>query len=363
MKLGVFMMPSHPPERGVYASHNQDLDHLELLDKLGYDEAWIGEHFLVPWEPIPAPDIMIAQALMRTKQIKLGAGVHNLPYHHPAELAHRIAYLDHLAQGRLYFGVGASGTLSDWVLFNVDGHSGENRKMSQESLDIILKIWENKGPFDYEGEYWHVTVPDTMYGVLKFWLTPYQKPHPPIGVAAASYKSPTMTFVGEKGYIGLCLAFNVDYTRSQWEAIEEGAKKSGTTYPRSKWRLVRNVIVADTDQEARDLALNGMTARFFREYMLHIYKASYGDFLQCMKHDPNVPDDDVTPEYLAEHVWLMGSPETVAGQIRKLYEDVGGFGTLIVLTLDHADERAAWEKSARLLAEKVMPMLADLAPD
>ena len=92
MKYGLFMMPSHPPERNIYDAHQWDLDYLTLCDSLGYDEAWIGEHFTSPWEPIPAPDIMIAQALMRTKRMKLGTGVHLLPYHHPAELAHRIAY-------------------------------------------------------------------------------------------------------------------------------------------------------------------------------------------------------------------------------------------------------------------------------
>ena len=91
MKYGLFMMPSHPPERNIYDAHQWDLNYLALCDALGYDEAWIGEHFTSPWEPIPAPDIMIAQALMRTTRIKLGTGVHLLPYHHPAELAHRIA--------------------------------------------------------------------------------------------------------------------------------------------------------------------------------------------------------------------------------------------------------------------------------
>ncbi len=109
MEYGLFMMPSHPPERSIYDAHQWDLDCLVLADELGYSEAWIGEHFTSPWEPIPSPDIMIAQALMRTKRIKLAPGAHLLPFHHPAELAHRVAYLDHLAQGRFMFGVGASG--------------------------------------------------------------------------------------------------------------------------------------------------------------------------------------------------------------------------------------------------------------
>ena len=91
MKAGLFMMPSHPPERDLYAAHQWDLECTELADRLGLAEAWIGEHFTAPWEPIPAPDILIAQAFMRTKQIKLGTGAHLLPFHHPVELANRVA--------------------------------------------------------------------------------------------------------------------------------------------------------------------------------------------------------------------------------------------------------------------------------
>ena len=236
MEYGLFMMPSHPPERSIYDAHQWDLDCLVLADELGYSEAWIGEHFTSPWEPIPSPDIMIAQALMRTKRIKLAPGAHLLPFHHPAELAHRVAYLDHLAQGRFMFGVGASGLPTDWAMFNVDGMNGQHREMTRESLEIILKIWEDTGPFQYKGKFWDVEKPDTMYGTLKFWLTPYQKPHPPIGVASLSYKSPSLIMAGEKGFIPLTLAFNTDYVRSHWEAVEEGAQKSGKTPSRKDWR-------------------------------------------------------------------------------------------------------------------------------
>ena len=152
MKYGLFLMPSHPPERDLFQAHHWDLDCLSLADRLGFDEAWIGEHFTSPWEPIPAPDIMIAQALMRTSRIKLATGVHLLPYHHPAELAHRVAYLDHLAQGRFMFGIGSGGLPSDYNLFNVDGIGGEHREMTRESIDIILKLWENQGPLRVQGQ-------------------------------------------------------------------------------------------------------------------------------------------------------------------------------------------------------------------
>ena len=109
MKLGYFTMPSHPPERGLKEGHDWDLQVLRWLDELGFEEAWIGEHHTAPWEPHPAPDLLIAQALLQTKRIRIGPGGFLLPYHHPAELANRVAMLDHLSEGRLMFGVAASG--------------------------------------------------------------------------------------------------------------------------------------------------------------------------------------------------------------------------------------------------------------
>ena len=358
MKYGLFMMPSHPPERNIYDSHQWDLDYLEFVDGLGYEEAWIGEHFTAPWEPIPAPDILIAQALMRTKRIKLATGAHLLPFHHPAELAHRVAYLDHLAQGRFMFGIGAGGLPSDWALFGVDGNAGQHRDMTREALEIILKIWENQGPFDYNGQFWQVSVTDTMFDTLKFFLTPYQKPHPPIGVASVSYKSPTLVIAGEKGFLPLSLAFNTDYCRSHWEAVEEGAAKTGRTPSRADWRLVRDVYVADTDAEARDAAINGMHGRVWREYLLGLF--AQFDMLSVFKHDPELPDDAVNVEYLADHMWLVGSVDTVTRKLRDMYQDVGGFGTLLTLVYDHWQNQQGWEKSTRLLAQEVMSQLADL---
>ena len=99
MKLGAFLMPSHPPERSIRDGILWDLEDLQRLDALGFEEAWIGEHYTAAWEPCPAPDLLISQALLRTKQIRLGPLGHLLPYHNPVELAHRVAYLDHMAAG------------------------------------------------------------------------------------------------------------------------------------------------------------------------------------------------------------------------------------------------------------------------
>src|SRR5437762_1120513 len=136
MDYGLFTMPSHPPERSLYDGHRWDLQQLRWADELGFSEAWIGEHHTAPWEPHPSPDLLVAQALLQTERMRIGPGGFLMPYHHPAELANRVAMLDHLAQGRLNFGVAASGLPSDWAMFNVDGNAGQHREMTPEARGV-----------------------------------------------------------------------------------------------------------------------------------------------------------------------------------------------------------------------------------
>ena len=261
MDYGLFTMPSHPPERKLFDGHQWDLQQLRWADELGFSEAWIGEHHTAPWEPHPSPDLLVAQALLQTKRMRIGPGGFLMPYHHPAELANRVAMLDHLAQGRLNFGVAASGLPSDWSMFNVDGMSGQNRDMTRESLDIILRLWSDEPEFDYKGKYWHVTKTGTMFNTLKPHIIPFQKPHPPIGVAGLSKGSDTLKLAGERGFWPMSLNLNPAYVGSHWEAVEQGAARSGRTPRRSDWRLVREVFVADTDAEALRLSAGGMMGR------------------------------------------------------------------------------------------------------
>ena len=104
-----------------------------------------------------------------------------------------------------------------------------------------------------------------------------------------------------------------------------------------------------------------MLGRVWRDYLIPLF-AEF-DMVKTFKHDPDVPDSAVTPEYMAEHMWLIGSPDTVEAKLRHLYDMAGGFGTLLVLIYDHVADQAGWENSMRLLAQDVMPRLADLVPD
>ena len=227
MQFGYFTMPSHPPERGLKAGHDWDLQVLRWLDELGYTEAWIGEHHTAPWEPHPAPDLLVAQALLQTKRIRIGPGGFLLPYHHPAELANRVAMLDHLSEGRLNFGVAASGLPSDWAMFHVDGMSGVNREMTREALDIILRLWSDEPHVRLRGASsgrWRSRT--TMFGFLKPHIKPLQKPHPPIGVAGLSKNSDTLKLAGEHGFLPLSLNLNPGLCRAAIGTRSRSARRA-----------------------------------------------------------------------------------------------------------------------------------------
>src|SRR5260221_4763448 len=261
MEYGLFTMPSHPPERGLYEGHRWDLETLRWADELGFSEAWIGEHHTAPWEPHPAPDLLIAQSLMETSHIRLAPGGFLLPYHHPAELAHRVAMLDHLAQGRLNFGAAASGLPSDWAMFNVDGFGGQHREMTREALDIILKLWTEDEPFDYPGKYWHVTRTDRMLESLIPHIRPYQKPYPPIGVAGVSAGSETLKVAGERGFLPMSFNLNQTYVASHWASVEEGARRTGKTPIRAHRRAGGVNFVAATAAGAWAIPVGAQVGR------------------------------------------------------------------------------------------------------
>ena len=359
MKLGYFMMPLHPPGSIHADTMDHDLDQIVTLDGLGFAEAWVGEHFTSVWENIPAPDLFLAKALGVTENIVLGTGVTCMPNHNPFMIANRVAQLDHMARGRFHWGVGSGGFPGDFEVFGFDFQSGENRRMTREALDCVLGIWEDPKPGRYKSQWWDFNIPETDDWVgVKYHMTPFQQPHPPIGVAGVSPKSETLFLAGERGYIPMSINLvPSNQLPSHWEAVAEGAERTGRTPDRSKWRIAREVFVADTTEEARSKALAGTMPRDFQDYFFRSF--SRYNLFKLMKKDPEMPDEEITVEYLLDNIWIVGSPDDVAAQLRALYEETGGFGTL--LAMGHEWEpREDWQHSMELLANEVMPRLADL---
>ena len=360
MEVGFFTMPLHPPGSDYTKTLDDDLEQLVVLDELGYKEAWIGEHFTSVWENIPAPDLFIAKALAMTKNIVLGTGVTCMPNHNPFMIAHRIAQLDHLAHGRFNWGVGSGGFIGDFKVFGFDPETGEHRSMARDAVDVVLKIWDDPEPGVYEHKWWRFTIPEPMDEIgLGFHLKPYQKPHPPIGVAGVSPNSETLRLAGERGWIPMSINLvPASQLATHWEAVQEGALRTGRVADRSIWRIAREVYIADTTEQARKDALEGVLSRDFERYFKPLLTEM--KVLSLMKKDPDMPDSEVTPEYLVDNIWVVGSPDDVTEKLRRLYDDVGGFGVLLAMGHEW-QPRDKWVNSMTVLAKEVMPRLAELS--
>lgn len=367
MNLGLFFMPHLAPERTPKQGQEFILSTIARADELGYSEAWIGEHFACGWEPVPAPDLLIAQALVQTKQIKLAPGAHVLPYHHPVELAHRIAYLDHLAQGRYMVGIGAGSVPMDADLlgsirYDEDGTPTMlNAQMTQEALDIMIRLWTEDKAFDYNGKFWQFKRRDYDDFEKGPFLKPFQKPHPPLGMAGISDSSRTLALAGRLGFRPMSFYIGAGYLAGHWNAYEAEATKAGHSVSRDDWAVSPPFFVADTDEEAVELASTGEVARFWEEYMIPgIVRRGLAKY---SKADPSHTDDMITPEYLARHIWLVGSPQTVAVKTEKLIRETGGFGTLIGMCFDFIEQYDAWIHNLDLMINEVMPRLQRAMPD
>ena len=179
MKFGIFLGPFHRVGENPTLAIERDLELVEWLDKLGFDEAWIGEHHSAGWEIISSPEVFIAAAAQRTSRIKLGTGVVSLPYHHPLMVANRMVQLDHMTYGRVLFGVGPGALPGDAYMMGIP-HESQRERMD-ESLGIILRLFTETEPITYKSDWFEL-----KEGLLQ--LRPYQRPY--MHTAVASVQSP-----------------------------------------------------------------------------------------------------------------------------------------------------------------------------
>jgi alkanesulfonate monooxygenase SsuD/methylene tetrahydromethanopterin reductase-like flavin-dependent oxidoreductase (luciferase family) len=353
MDIGLFCPTFHPPARTVKASTAWDLEILRWADELGFSEAWLGEHYTLGWEPLPAPDLLIATALAQTERIRLGPAAHLLPYHHPVELATRIAWLDQLAEGRYMVAFGAGSYRSDQQLF-VTGGPQANAAMAQEAQEVMLGLWRawSRGEgFVHAGPHYRVDSPAFDEGIAGPHLRPWRGERPEVAVVGASPGSVSLRRAGAQGFIPMTVVHSRDYASTHWDVYAAGAQAAGRPADRSVWRVSHPLFVADTDAEARERGLGGAMGDTYRSWIL-----PHADRMGTLAHfaPALAATGPVTVERLADG-WLMGSPETVAEGIVTLFADVGGFGTLLVTVYDYADDRAAYRRSLELLATEVLP--------
>jgi limonene 1,2-monooxygenase len=339
MRFGIFMAPFHRFGENPTVALERDLELIQWLDELGYDEAWIGEHHSAGWEIIASPELFMGVAAERTRHIKLGTGVVSLPYHHPLMVANRMVLLDHLTRGRVMLGVGPGALVTDAVMLGIE--PTRQREMMDESLGVILRLLTETKPITHKSDWFGLNE-------AALHLRPYTQPHFPIVVASA--QSPAgMIMAGKYGtgvlsfsaYVGVRGAVDL---RAQWRIAEESATRAGKTISRDEWRLVVPVHLAESREEALEDVRRG-GAQFVVEYQ------------EAVLGRPRPVDG--SPDLIADHLansgsWVVGTPDDAIAAIKRFDELSGGYGGLLIMAHDWAS-REKTLKSYELLARYVAP--------
>jgi alkanesulfonate monooxygenase SsuD/methylene tetrahydromethanopterin reductase-like flavin-dependent oxidoreductase (luciferase family) len=355
MKLGMFMMPLHPPGRNISETLQEDREAVLLADRLGYVEAYVGEHVTDAAETVTSSMMFLASLAAETKTIMLGTGTINMPNTHPAAVAAQAAMLDHLLQGRFIMGISPGGLMSDAEVF---GNFGHNRnEMFVECINTVLKIWESEPPYNIEGKYWNVSVGKTMIPEIGqgFIMKPYQKPHPLIVGTAVAPFSQGVTEMAKRGWQPISANFLMpEWVKSHWPKYVEGRSAVGAVASPTEWRIAKSIFVADDEATARRYALEaeGPYHFYFKQLVRKLVGA--GGRGNLFKTDLDMPNEAITPEYVTQRLVIAGTVDSVVNQILAFRDQVGDFGTLLYACHDWMDP-ALGKRSMQLMAEQVMP--------
>jgi alkanesulfonate monooxygenase SsuD/methylene tetrahydromethanopterin reductase-like flavin-dependent oxidoreductase (luciferase family) len=356
----MFMMPLHPAGRTMREYLAEDTEKAVLLDTLGYDELWVGEHFTAATEPYPSPLMFMTSLLPLTRKIRFGVGTVNAPNHHPARIAAEAAQFDQMSGGRFMLGVGTGSLPTDTEVFGVKADSAQKARMLVEHIEMIERIWAEDPPYDFEGEFWSVKLKDMRYPEIGvgFMPKPFQRPRPPICIPSATPASKSTYLCGQRGWEPISSALLPGAVLgNHWKNYRQGCIDAGREVDPANWRVVRTILVARTDEEARARAFSAQGSQ--RYFFNHFFKVfSRARQLDAVRPRPGVADQDITLEDIIESRLIYGSPQTVAGRLAALRKTAGPFGTLLISGMDWSGPNADWEReSLTLLAHEVMPLL------
>lgn len=335
LRFGIFLAPFHPLEENPTLALERDLELIQWLDQLGYDEAWIGEHHSGGFEIIASPELFIATAAERTKNIKLGTGVVSLPYHHPLMIADRMMQLDHITRGRVMFGVGPGALPSDAYMMGIDPET--QRERMNEAIEALVPLM--KGETVSKKTDWF------ELNEAKLQLEPYSKPS--IEIAVASQVSPAgAKAAGTHGLSLLSLGatskggFNA--LALNWGIANQYAAEHEQTMDRSKWRLVGPMHIAETREQARENVKYGLK--------------QWGNYFREVAALPLVPEgeDDPTDALIESGFAVIGTPDDAIAQMDKLMEQSQGFGAFLHMAHNWANFENT-KKSYELFARYVAP--------
>jgi len=338
MRFGIFLAPFHASSQNPTLALERDLDLVQHLDRLGYDEAWIGEHHSCGHKIIAEPLIFLGGAAKRPRHIKLGTGVLSMPYHHPLWVADRLILLDHLTRGRVMLGVGPGALPTDAAMIGIE--PADQRQLLEDSMDILMHLLRSDEPLTAKvGTH---TLVDA-----KTQLRPFSED---LHVAVAAIASPSGPRIAGKHGLGLLsigatMAIGADVLALHWDVMEERAAAFGTPVDRRDWRLVGPMHIAETKEQAMKEVEFGIDDWF--------------DYLQKVAAAPQFcPLGDTLRERInwvnETGVGVIGTPDDAVAQIENLQKQSGGAGTYLMMAHDWAN----WENTKKhyeLFARYVMP--------
>lgn len=339
LRFGYFIAPFHRAGTNPTLALQRDLEFVEHLDALGFDEAWIGEHHSAGSEIISSPEIFIAAAAERTKRIRLGTGVISLAYHNPLWVADRLMLLDHLTRGRVIGGMGPGSLPTDSSMIGLT--PTDTRELLETNLDIVVRLLAGET----------VTAKTATHQLFdaKLQLAPYSEGGIPLAVAAVA--SPTGARLAGKYGVGL-LSIGATLTIEgfnalsyHWGIVEERAAAFGTRVDRKDWTLVGPFHLAETDEQARADVKFGIEPwfRYFQKIAAFPQMTMSGDRL-----------DEMIDMINENGAGVIGTPERARAQVQRLWDQSGGFGCMLQMGHEWANP-AATKRSAELFAAEVMP--------
>ncbi|HVQ74239.1 MAG TPA: LLM class flavin-dependent oxidoreductase [Candidatus Binatia bacterium] len=359
VKLGLFTMPFHHPARDYATILEEDQEAIVLADRLGFSEAFVGEHFSSWSERITSPLIFLATVINRTQQIRLGTGVINLPQLHPATVAAHAAMFDQLCRGRFIMGIGPGGLVSDLEMFDV-GQAELRPQMVIEAIDTVLALWAQDPPYRIDGRFWKIALEKSIWPEFKvgYIPRPYQQPHPPIALSILTPNSASAVTAGARGWIPISgQFFHRRYLAGHWERYATGCEQVGRRPDPDIWRVCRSILVTESEAAAEDYLAdpeNGLS--FYYRFFHHSFSQGRRA-LFMLKPDLEMPDEAVTMDIIKRTLVIAGPPRRVLDQLVALRDEVGHFGTLLMGGHDW-DQPKLWRRSMELLATAVMPEFA-----
>jgi limonene 1,2-monooxygenase len=339
LRFGYFIAPFHRAGTNPTLALQRDLEFIEHLDAVGFDEVWLGEHHSAGSEIISSPEIFIAAAAQRTKRIRLGTGVISLSYHNPLWVADRLMLLDHLTHGRVIGGVGPGSLPTDSAMIGLT--PTDTRELLETNLDILVRL--------LAGETVSAKTPTHELFDARLQLAPYSDGGIPLAVAAVA--SPTGARLAGKHGIGLLsigatlIVEGFDALAYHWDIVKERAAAFGTQVDRNNWSLVGLFHVAETEEQAREEVKFGIGPwfRYFQKVAAFPQMTMPGEQLDEMI--------DVINETGAG---VIGTPERARAQVQRVWDQSGGFGCMLQMGHEWANP-AATKRSAELFAAEVMP--------